>query len=66
VVAIETDNHSFSQVKRLDDLGKTFLLELEKFFVNYHQLSGKQYRILAAKGPAAARRAIKGARANLR
>jgi inorganic pyrophosphatase len=66
VVAIEADNHSFLQVKRLDDLGKAFLRELEEFFVNYHQLSGKHYRILAAKGPAAARRAIKRARAKPR
>jgi len=63
IVAIEADNHSFSKVKRLEDLGKTFLRELETFFVNYHQLSGKHYRILAAKGPAAARRAIEHARA---
>jgi inorganic pyrophosphatase len=66
IVAIEADNHSFSQVKRIDDLGKPFLRELEKFFVNYHQLSEQHYRILGAKGPAAARRAIKRARANPR
>jgi inorganic pyrophosphatase len=61
VVAIEADNHSFAQIKHLDDLGKSFLRELEQFFVNYHALSGKQYRILAAKGPSAAHRAIKRA-----
>jgi inorganic pyrophosphatase len=66
IVAIEADNHSFSHVNRIDDLGKTFLRELEEFFVNYHRLSGQQYRILDAKGPAAARRAIKRARAKPR
>jgi hypothetical protein len=25
--------------------------ELEDFFVNYHELSGKQYRILDVRGP---------------
>jgi inorganic pyrophosphatase len=64
VVAIEADNHSFAQVKHIDDLGKMFLRELEEFFVNYHALSGEQYKVLAAKGPAAAHRAIKRARAN--
>jgi inorganic pyrophosphatase len=35
----------------LKDLGKGFLAELEDFFVNYHQLSGKKYRVIDAKGP---------------
>jgi len=62
VVAVEDGNHSYAHVKRIDDLGKRFERELEEFFVNYHRLSGKQYRILALKGPAAARRCVKKAR----
>jgi inorganic pyrophosphatase len=42
-----------------DDLGKKFLKELEEFFVNYHELTGKDYRILDVKGPGAARKCIK-------
>ena len=66
VVAVEIGNHSYSHVKRLDDLGKRFEKEIEEFFVNYHRLSGKQYRILALKGPAAARHCIKQARRDAR
>ncbi len=62
VVAVEIGNHSYAHVKRLDDLGKHFEREIEEFFVNYHRLSDKDYRILALKGPAAARRCIKRAR----
>jgi len=62
VVAIEDQNHSYAHVKRIDDLGKRFERELEEFFVNYHRLSGEQYRILALKGPAAGRRCVKQAR----
>jgi inorganic pyrophosphatase len=62
VVAVEEGNHSYAHVKRIDDLGKQFEKELEEFFVNYHRLSGKKYRILALKGPAAARRCVKQAR----
>ena len=62
VVAIEDENHSYAHVKRIDDLGKRFERELEEFFVNYHRLSGEQYRILALKGPAAGRRCVKDAR----
>jgi inorganic pyrophosphatase len=66
IVAIEGDNHSFSQVKHIDDLGKQFQRELEEFFVNYHRLSGKEFRILSVKGPGAARRAIDKARQKAR
>jgi inorganic pyrophosphatase len=66
VVAIENGNHSYAHVKRIDDLGKRFERELEEFFVNYHRLSGEQYRILALKGPAAGRRCVKQARKRAR
>src|SRR5947209_2621230 len=45
VVAVENGNHSYAHVKRIDDLGKRFERELCEFFVNYHRLSGKEYRI---------------------
>jgi inorganic pyrophosphatase len=47
---------------RLDDLGQHFGREPEEFFVNYHRLSGAEYRILASKGAAAAHRCVKQAR----
>jgi inorganic pyrophosphatase len=62
VVAVESANHSYARVKHIDDLGKQFEKELEEFFVNYHRLGGMSYNILAVKGPAAARRAVKKAR----
>lgn len=62
VVAIESANHSYSRVKHLNDLGKEFVAELEEFFVNYHRLGGKTYRIIAVKGPRAAHRIVGDAR----
>ena len=62
VVAVQHGNHSYQHVKHVDDLGKRFERELEEFFVNYHRLSGKRYRILSLKGPSAARRCIDKAR----
>jgi inorganic pyrophosphatase len=59
VVGVEEDNHSYAHVKHVKDLGKTFVKELEKFFVNYHDLGGKEYRILDVRGPAEAQRRIK-------
>jgi inorganic pyrophosphatase len=58
LVAVETDNHAWSNIDHVDDLGKQFLKELEEFFVNYHALSGKEYRIVGLKGPGAARKCI--------
>jgi inorganic pyrophosphatase len=58
VVAIEQDNHSFAHIKHVRDLGKKFVRELEEFFVNYHQLTGKKYKILDVKGPSEAWRRI--------
>jgi inorganic pyrophosphatase len=66
VVAVEHGNHSYAHVKRIDDLGERFERELEEFFVNYHRLSGKEYRILGLKGPAAGLRCVKQARKRLR
>ncbi|HEX3821796.1 MAG TPA: inorganic diphosphatase [Candidatus Sulfotelmatobacter sp.] len=62
IVAIEKDAHSWDDVKTISDLGKQFGKELEKFFVNYHKLTGKQYRILGLKGPGQARKLVKSSR----
>jgi inorganic pyrophosphatase len=58
VVAVEKDNHSFVDIDHIDDLGKEFVHELEEFFVNYHKLSGKEYRVIDVKGPKQARKRI--------
>ncbi|WP_348267983.1 inorganic diphosphatase [Edaphobacter paludis] len=61
LVAIAEANHSYTNVKRLKDLPLQFVKELEIFFVNYHQLEGKQYKLLGCKGSAAAQTLIKQA-----
>ena len=58
VVAVEYDNHSWADIKEIQDLGKQFREELEEFFVNYHKLSGEQYRVIGVKGPKAAAKCI--------
>jgi inorganic pyrophosphatase len=59
VVAVEQQNHSYANIKKVSDLGKRFVRELEQFFVNYHELTGEKYRILDVRGPGEARRRIK-------
>lgn len=58
VVAVEKENHTFANIKHVDELGKQFLEELEEFFVNYHKLSGEQFRVLDVRGPGQARKRI--------
>src|SRR3984885_5340517 len=55
VVAIEKENHSFADIKHINDLGETFREELQEFFVNYHELSGAKYKVIDVKGPKQAR-----------
>jgi inorganic pyrophosphatase len=59
VVAIQEDAHSFADIKKMNDLGKKFLQELEEFFVDYHRLSGEKYRVLDARGEKEAIRRIR-------
>jgi len=59
IIAVAQENHSYAHVKRVGDLGKKFVRELEEFFVNYHRLLGKKYSIIGIRGPAKARRLIK-------
>ena len=62
IIAVEKDAHSFADVKTIDDMGNKFEKELEEFFVNYHKLTGKEYRVLAMKGPDQARKLVKNHR----
>jgi inorganic pyrophosphatase len=60
IVAIELGNHRWAHVKHIDDLGKQFARELEEFFVNYHELTEKKYKIIDVRGPGEACRPNKG------
>lgn len=59
IIAVEQGNHAYAKVKHVSDIGKKFLREVEQFFVNYHQLMGRKYRIVDVKGPNKAQRRIK-------
>ena len=62
IIAVEQDAHSWADIKTVGDLGKEFCRELEEFFVNYHKLTGKQYRVVGLKGPDQARKLVKSGR----
>jgi inorganic pyrophosphatase len=61
LLAVAEMNHEYTYIKKLSDLPKQLVHELEQFFVNYHQLEGKQYKLLGCKGADVAMRAIQEA-----
>jgi inorganic pyrophosphatase len=61
LVAVAEANHMYANIRRLKDLPGKWLRELQDFFVNYHNLEGKKYRLLGCKDADAALRLIKKA-----
>lgn len=61
LLAVAEANHLYANVKRPKDLDGQFLKELEEFFVNYHRLEGKEYKLLGCKDAHVAMRLIEDA-----
>jgi inorganic pyrophosphatase len=61
LMAVSESSHRYANIKRLKDLPAEFVKELEVFFVNYHNLEGKQYKLLGCKGVEVAMQLIKKA-----
>lgn len=62
LLAVAEANHLYANIRRWQDLPTIFMKELEEFFVNYHRLQGKKYRLLGCRNSAQAARLIKQAR----
>jgi inorganic pyrophosphatase len=62
LVAVAEANHMYAKSRRLSDLPGKWLEELQIFFVNYHNLEGKQYRLLGCRGSKQAMRLIREAK----
>lgn len=50
LVAVAEANRIYAGIKKLKDLPSHWIKELETFFVNYHGLEGKKYRLLGCRG----------------
>jgi inorganic pyrophosphatase len=61
LIAVAEANHQYANVRKLKDLPSQWLKEVQDFFVNYHNLEGKKYRLLGCKGADAAMTLIKEA-----
>lgn len=58
LVAVAEAAHMYANIRKLKDLPRRWTKELEEFFVHYHSLEGKQYRLLGCKGADAAMKLI--------
>ena len=61
LLAVAEMNHEYAHIQKLNDLPRQFLHELEEFFVNYHHLEGKEYKLLGCKEADVAMRMIQKA-----
>ena len=65
LVAVADTAHVYAKLKKLKDLPKQALREIEEFFVNYHRLQGKRYKLIGCKGEKEALKLIAAARKKL-
>lgn len=56
LIAVAERSTLYENVNDLSGLSKNLLSEIEEFFRNYNQQSGKQFKVLGRKGPPAARK----------
>ena len=62
LLAVAEVNHMYANIRKLKDLPAKWLDEVQDFFVNYHRLEGKEYKLLGYKEIAAAEKLIQKAR----
>lgn len=58
LLAVADANHMYADIRKLEDLPKKFVEELEQFFVNYHRLEGKEYKLLGCHSGRTAQRLV--------
>jgi inorganic pyrophosphatase len=61
LLAVADANHNYRDIKKISDISPGLLKELGDFFVNYHRLEGKEYRVLGHASTQVAMRLIKKA-----
>jgi inorganic pyrophosphatase len=62
LIAVAAQNTIYTDIHQVSDLPKGFMNQLEQFFVNFHELEGKRYKLLGCKQRKAAMALIEKAR----
>jgi inorganic pyrophosphatase len=58
LIAVAERSTLYEHVHTLTDVSRNLLGEIEEFFRNYNQQSGKEFKVLGRKGPKAAERVV--------
>jgi inorganic pyrophosphatase len=58
LIAVASASHEYKDVKRLDQVGKNVLDEIEHFFVSYNEIKGKKFEVKRRSGPDRAKRIV--------
>ncbi len=61
LVAVATENHTYSRLNDLSQLNPKLVEEISQFFVNYHELQGSKFKVLGVRGAKQAARLLKKA-----
>jgi inorganic pyrophosphatase len=61
LMAVSTASHLYKSLKRVQELGDSYMRNLEEFFVNYNRLDGKGFQIIRLGEPDDAIRCVKRA-----
>jgi inorganic pyrophosphatase len=59
LIAVAEESKSHRNLRSIRDLSEDLLKELEHFFQSSAEMSGKEFKLLRARGPRRARRALK-------
>ena len=62
VIEVEKENHLYAGARSLTDLPPQLIHEVGEFFVNYHRLQGREFRVLGTNDVAHAVKLLKEAR----
>jgi inorganic pyrophosphatase len=62
LVAVEHENHIYAGARTITDLPEQLLHEVAEFFVNYHRLQHRRFRILGTHGPQRAQDLVRRSR----
>ncbi|HZD94237.1 MAG TPA: inorganic diphosphatase [Candidatus Sulfotelmatobacter sp.] len=61
LIAVAEKNHSYSDLRNINDMNKTLLQDIGQFFTNYHEARGSKFKVLGIRGPKEAYRLLKKA-----
>jgi inorganic pyrophosphatase len=51
LIAVASESHDHSNLNSLRDLSRELLQEIEHFFRSYNEMAGKEFKVLATRGP---------------